>query len=797
MLTLDTNKVYSVSEADEIIKQAFKLGSVGNSKKLRYRNIIAAFDIETTSFVDDESQSDDYKDTVFYNYIKGTTIKISDLDITMYKDICPSGLRLSNKKGYAIDELYDECCRLFPYYFPDDVISPDNQLKLIFDTYNYNIPNDSDLNKRAIMYCWQFAIQGHVIFGRTWDEFLELIEKISEFTSLENRLLVYCHNLQFEFQWIRKFFHWHKVFAISPRKPIYAITDFGIEFRCSYILTNYSLAKLAEQLRMYEIEKLDTLDYDLYRSPITPMSWDEIRYCINDVLVVSAYIQECIIKEKSIANIPLTATGYCRRFCRNMCFYGEEKNKKKKGKKWRKYHEFIQSLTISGKDEYLQMHRAFMGGFTHPSSIASGRIFHDVDSIDFTSSYPFTELSECRFPMSVGKIIKLTSKEEFEHYLKYYACIFDVEFIGITSKIINENYISVSHCFESKGVIENNGRLFSAERIKTTITEIDYEIIQKVYDIKEMNVTNFRVYRRGYLPKDIILAIIKLYKDKTELKGVEGKEAEYLNGKALLNSIFGMMCTDICKPEIIYQEDKWDVGKLDYDKVIEKYNKSGNRFLFYPWGIYTCALARKNLFSGILTFGDDYLYSDTDSIKCTNLEKHMDYVNAYNENCKKKLQKMCEHYKIPYSDLEPVTIEGEKKPIGIWDIETKNNKYLTFKTIGAKRYMYTQYSKKSNKVELHITVAGVNKEAATPYLEEKYGEDVFTAFRKNLIIPAEYTGKLTHCYIDHEQKGVITDYLGNKYRYISYSGIYLEKTSFKFSIAPEYEEFLSKARTYK
>ena len=28
-----------------------------------------------------------------------------------------------------------------------------------------------------------------------------------------------------------------------------------------------------------------------------------------------------------------------------------------------------------------------------------------------------------------------------------------------------------------------------------------------------MNVTNFRVYRRGYLPKDIILAIIKLYKD--------------------------------------------------------------------------------------------------------------------------------------------------------------------------------------------------------------------------------------------------------------------------------------------
>ena len=137
--------------------------------------------------------------------------------------------------------------------------------------------------------------------------------------------------------------------------------------------------------------------------------------------------------------------------------------------------------------------------------------------------------------------------------------------------------------------------------------------------------------------------LIKLYQDKTTLKGVEGKEQEYQHAKGLLNSTFGMCCTDISKDLVTYI-DNWDVEKADISENLKKYNNSPKRFLFYPWGIFICALARRNLWSGILEFGNDYVYADTDSIKCMNIDKHLKYITEYNRMCSVKLKLMCKHY---------------------------------------------------------------------------------------------------------------------------------------------------------
>lgn len=774
MIKLDTTHIYSINHAHSLMKKAVKGGTCYKSKSIRYYNIIAAFDIETSSFKSliDES----YKVEYIYNYIKGVTLMCPDSDIKSFDKV--PGIKLYKDKGQPIDEFYQELVNLFPGFIDSGVIDPDKQLISIIDLYLDNKPINEDQEKMSIMYCWQFAINGKVIFGRTWEDFLTLIDIIESYIDIHNRLIVYCHNLSMEFQYIRTLIKWHKVFSINTRKPIYAISETGIEFRCSYILTNYSLENLAKQLKKYNIAKLvGNLDYSLIRSPKTPLTHDEIAYCINDVLVVSAYIQECILVERFISNIPLTATGYCRRYCRKMCLYGT--NKALRNKQYNKYRALMACLTIDGKEEYMMLKRAFGGGFTHANARYSGRTMTNVKSFDETSAYIFTAVAEL-MPMSKGHKVYPRSKEEFENYINHYCCIFDAEFIDIQATFEPDNYISAAHCFVKDNAVRNNGRIYSADRIITTITNVDYQIIRKTYKYKTMCILGMRIYKRGFLPKELIEAIIKLYKDKTILKGIPGKEDEYGNAKALLNSVYGMMVTDICKDEIIYT-DTWDVEEVDVDKAIEKYNKSPKRFLFYPWGIFITSYSRAHIWQGILAFGDDYIYSDTDSLKVLNADKHMDFINYYNDWCGRKCDLMCKHMGIDPEDLRPKTSKGVPKPIGVFEDE---GVYEKFKTLGAKRYLTYENG------NYHMTVAGVNKHVAMPYLIKTY-PDVFTAFSIGLHLPAGTTGKLTHVYVDDPINGELIDYNGNIYHFRNEPpGIYLEPTEYDFSISEDYYKFL-------
>ena len=657
-----------------------------------------------------------------------------------------------------------------------------------FDIETTSFSNQLD-EKCAIMYCWQMAINGRVVFGRTWNEFIKVLNRLTEFFNLYSgrRLIMYVHNLAFEFQFIRKRLEWESVFSIETRKPLYALTTGGIEFRDSYLLSGYSLAKLGDNLQKYKVKKLvGDLDYSKVRHSKTPMTEKEIAYCENDVLVVSAYIQEEIEKAGNITRLPLTKTGYVRNYCRSKCFYGDDRHKTST-KTYQKYRELILNLHLTC-DEYKQLKRAFQGGFTHAAARFSGKVEKNVDSIDFTSSYPYVLLSE-QFPMSSGRLVELHSKEEFQKYINLYCCLFDIEFTNLTPKFINENYISLSRCYQHEKAVVNNGRVVSADKIVTTITDVDYTVIEKTYDWDSMTIYNFRVYNRGYLPTNFVKSILKLYSDKTTLKGVEGKEVEYLVSKGMLNSCYGMTVTDIVRDEIIYS-DEWDTEKADVESDIEHYNKSRNRFLFYPWGVWVTAYARRNLWGGILAFGDDYIYSDTDSIKCLNIEKHFDYINEYNNTVKRKLQVAANYHKIDFELFQPKTIKGIKKLIGVWDWETEKEKYTRFKTLGAKRYMIEQGGK------INITVAGVNKKTAVPYLVKTYGNKIFDAFTNDLTIPKEYTGKMTHTYIDERRTGTITDYLGNTNTYDEYSGVHLENAEYSLSLSQAYIDFLKGYKNY-
>ena len=649
------------------------------------------------------------------------------------------------------------------------------------ETTSFMVQTSGQIEKRATMYIWTLAIRDVIIQGRTWQEFVNVCNYLSRRYALTSakRIIVYVHNLSFEFQFMHKWFEWDEIFSLEERQPIKAVTKGGIEFRCSYKLSGYSLANLGKNLTKYKIEKLSgDLDYTLPRNSKTPLTQKENAYCINDVLVVNAYIQEYIERSGSICDIPLTKTGEVRNFARKYCFYGGG-NPKKNQDTYKEYRQLMDILTLN-PDDYKMLKRAFAGGFTHASALWSNAILTNIHSMDFTSSYPYVMVSE-KFPMSQLNELKEVNDKNFRFCITNYCCVFDVRFTRIRPKIIYENYISYSKCKNVSNAILNNGRIVSADSITLTITELDFKIIYSFYEWDEMYIGKFKYMYKGYLPTNFIKAILELYHKKTTLKGVKGEEVNYLLSKERINSCYGMTVTDICRDEIIYSSDEWTKQKVDIDHAINKNNESKKRFLYYPWGVWVTAYARFNLFTAIMELGEDYVYSDTDSVKFMNYDKHKNYFESYNDNVVIKLKNAMNYHKLDFSLCSPKNNDNETKTLGVWDDE---GTYDKFKTLGAKRYM----TFKNN--NLSITVSGLNKKIAVEYLKTEYGNDVFDKFTDGLFIPSQYTGKLTHTYIDNEMYGKLTDYQGNTADYYEKSGVHLGPAEYSLSIDRMYLDYI-------
>lgn len=653
---------------------------------------------------------------------------------------------------------------------------------------------DSHNEKCATMYEWTLGINGLCMIGRTWDDFINTINIIAESLLLDkdHRLIIGVHNLGYEFQFMRHYFDWEKVFAVDLRKPVYAVTNNGIEFRDTLILSGYKLETVGKNLHTYKVAKMvGDLDYKKIRNSKTQLTEKEIGYCINDVKVVMAYLQECIDSEGSIAKIPLTKTGYIRRFVRNACFGNDIKEKNYKRYD---YMSLMQNLTIE-VDEYKQLKRGFCGGFVHASPFYSGIVCEDAMSMDITSSYP-TQLCLPKFPVSKGEKHVIESNEDFENSLKLYCCLFDLELENVESKFMYDAYISRSRCIKCENPTISNGRVVSADRLLITVTEQDYNIIKNVYTWSDIRVGNMIRYQRGYLPRDFIRSVLELYKSKTELKGLEGDDENgvpysvtYLSRKEMLNACYGMTVTDIVRTNIEYI-DEWTQSEPDLQDAIEKYNESKNRFLFYPWGVWTTACARTAVWSAIFNLKDDYIYCDTDSVKFKNPEKHKAYFEKYNRIITEQLIETCKHFGFPEEYVHPKNAKGKEKQLGVWDYD---GLYEKFKTLGAKRYLlkYSDDSRNGDDAgHYSLTVSGLNKKITLPYLLDKYGDDIFNKFDKDLYIDGKHTGKNTHTYIDEERQGKLKDYQGNISEYHEYSCIHLSESDYSLSISQEYLNFL-------
>lgn len=527
--------------------------------------------------------------------------------------------------------------------------------------------------KQGLMYVWQWHFDGWAtIYGRTWDEFRDFAEMVCGEIPIGYRLVVYVHNLSFEFQFLRNVYNFSndEVFAIARRKILKCTMWDKIELRCSYLQSNMSLAQFCKKMGA-EHRKLsgEEFDYNKERYPWTELTDMELKYCQNDVVgLVESIKIEMQRDNDDLYTIPLTSTGYARRAAKNIMYYIRKK-------------EYQITPEI-----YMKLRQAFRGGNTHANRFFSGMILKNVKSADRSSSYPDVQCN-CKFPVGEWTRRNINSTNIDKYLMHGYPLLIEVALKNVRLK---EKYWPVPYLTRDKSrkIVNgayDNGRILSADYLETTLTDVDWGIVDAEYNFDGVEIISGFSNRYAELPKEFIKLICGFYRDKCKLKGDEDKKLYYHLSKQLLNSLYGMTAQDPLKPDIEFNDGAFSLEMGDIYERCEKYNKKC--WLPYAWGVYTTAWARLRLEEGIRLAGENLVYVDTDSVKYLG---EIDW-NEYNA------ERISDSKK---SGAWGVDANLHPHYMGVYEMEEGYDKFIT---LGAKKYAYEQNG------ELGVTVSGVLK----------------------------------------------------------------------------------------
>lgn len=525
--------------------------------------------------------------------------------------------------------------------------------------------------EQSVMYIWQFAINDTVIYGRTWPEFIQLLTTINQYAG-HDRVICYVHNLSYEFQFLKDIIRFDDIFAQDNRSILYAVSG-NIEFRCSYKLSNRDLAGFIKSVGgVYD--KVQGFDYMKKRYPWTPLTDQELRYCIYDVLGLTDAIKRKLAQNKdSLYTIPMTSTGYVRRIFRT---------------ELRPLLPVIRKM-LPDEDIFTALRWAFRGGNTHAHRWNAGRILEDVHSWDISSSYPAVLLDE-RFPMKFYK----GRPEYLGFYLKYEKAVLMhiiMTDVRLRSDLWGCPYIPKAKCMHIKGAEYDNGRVLKAEALDMWITEIDLQIIVSEYEFN-YDIDDLYYADKKQLPQGFRKLLKSMYEKKTLLKS--GDSIEYAKYKELINSVYGMTVQNPVKYTYVYSEEenclRPDESK-SYSDLVKEYRLKG--WLPYQWGVWVTAYARLRLEKGLRCIPETaFIYADTDSIK---------FQGDYDHNFMDLNKTLINDY------LSAEDTSGKVHHMGIYEYD---GSYKKFKTLGAKKYVY------EDDTGVHITIAGVNKKAGAAEL---------------------------------------------------------------------------------
>lgn len=614
----------------------------------------------------------------------------------------------------------------------------------------------------AVPYIWQFGVNGKYYYGRDLQDFYHLLGDFPP----DMHIRIAVHNLSFEWHFLDQL-TWVKIFAKTAHKPITAsCLEFpNIQFYCTLSLENRSLEGWGKDLGIPKL--VGFLDYNRMRTPYTPLTDDEMAYAERDLEVMYVGIKKELEVYSSVWKLPLTATGKIRKICKDLLLTDKE------------YVSYIKKLVPENPYQYQTSMAVFNGGYTHANKRFVNQTIYNKDGkhgghYDYTSSYPF-EMVCAKMPCTRWHYLYQTmpEKEKFKDHAYKMHLIFK----GIRSELWN-NYIASSHC-EAVNPVLDNGRIVSADRLEIWCTELDYEVIEKAYTWKELQVVEMWEAGKDYLPIKFVEYILELFASKTELRGINDDLAKLRKG--YLNSTFGMCCTALLQSDVVWdhENEEWSLKRITRKQVEEHLAKirmfrDKRYFLNYDWGVWIANGARCRLWNDlIIPYDKHVMYADTDSIFT---DIYIDF-SDYNKYIDERLKKVCDERGLDFEKTRPKNKNGKQSFLGRL---TEEERFLTFRTLGAKRYL----ERWASDGELHLTCAGINKEAVSCLnnSEENFKNGI--VFDKD----SDDVSKLLHTYFDKQPDIVFPDgYVSHQRR-----GVNLRPNGYRLTMDPSFDDIVKR-----
>ena len=736
----------------------------------------------------------------------------------------------------------------------------------------------------SAMYVAQFAVDNIGIRFRLWSHVREFMVKLPKLLNLhkDETIVVWVHNLDYETSYLkhRLNINGRSFFGKSRQKPIKYIAENHIYFHDSFSITNSSLAMLAKLYNTKHRKTPDDIDHNIERNFMTPITRKMERYIFNDVFILTDFARTLY---SMYDYIPDTATQIIAKKIEQSALerMGEFVSRET-FEKWQNDctddKQLLKRLhgVIFGYEYTAGGFTRKVAGLVNPDmftpfneigivpppqgmSEPDGRTIYDfytwlyrggvaksnarytsspdylpygvqqrVGGMDYTSSYPFV-MTAFNYPISKFTEIE-PDKLDIDKLQLEYDCddfekrryIFIIEFENIRST--NDYSLESASKVKAVNAIEDNGRIYRADKLTACLTDCDYSLYKKYYEWSDKHVLKIWRAKAGKLPDYLLYPMWDDGRKKAELKHIKGRETEYNLAKSAFNSYYGLLCKqpvyqnyyfdNIVTGRDSYVSTETDVlnyfgRKRDYQHSVEngvenlhepttdkiepqKYLDCVSSFILSPfWGIWVCAWARYNLMTMIHKIGmesdwitNDTIYCDTDSVYYINPEKHKHLFDEWNEYARNRVLK-----RLPPEYHKSLGTLGKFDNIAMDDSDDFSETFINFKTLGSKRYIKEIQLPKCKKIK--ATIAGLPKGSIENFCK-RTKQDIYRTF-DNLFDFTVYSDDM------NEQEKVK---LGRKYhdekmvffiageKVTEYSACTLYPTTFKIKMSDMYLSFM-------